>query len=168
LFAHAFIGLLIVAIGIAVDLSPVTTIDRAPGQGFDSPTYRAEIFGIDLAEYWGRYHIDPNFREEFSSFRSVHLPASESDFMAHAHDLQESREHEIDKHWKIQSLVIDGEAISFQTTTHNHERYVFSGRFRLTPKCSLATISFAGQLTKIKDDVVVATTNAEFHKVCGC
>jgi hypothetical protein len=174
LFAHAFIGLLIVAIGINVDdsfpLNPLNDrIGTKTGLSVPDLGYHVEISGIELSEYWGRYHIDSNFREHFQNFRSVDIPASESAFMTAAHDIREISELDAEKHWKLKSLVIEGESITFQTTANNNgESYVFSGTFHLTPRCSIRTVRFEGQLTKIKDDVVVATTNVEFHKVCGC
>ena len=173
LFAHAFIGLVIVAIGIAVqDPFPVYPSGERVGskKGFDDAglTYHVEISGFDLAGHSGRYHVDPNFREEFSNFRSIDLPASESDFMTHAHGLSDTDELETAGHWKIKSLVIEGESVTLQTTAYNDESYVFAGTIRFDVKCSFGTIHLTGQLTKIRDDVVAGTTNVEFHKVCGC
>jgi hypothetical protein len=147
LFAHAFIGLVIVAIGISVEdsfpLNP-TNEPKAKKKGLNDagPTYHAEISGIELAGHSGRYHVDPIFREEFSNFHSIDLPASESDFMAHAHELRDISELKREKLWRIKSLVVESESITFQTTTFEDESYVFSGRFLMQRGARLAPFAF--------------------------
>ena len=173
LFAHAFIGLVLVAIGMSVDAPfQVRPADVRPGmkKGLteQGTTYHIEISGTWLTDRSGRYHIDSNFREEFSNFRTIDVPVDENSFMTSAHNLTGIRELEIEGHWKIKSLLIDGDAITFQTTSHNDESYVFAGTFRLTSKCSIGAVGIEGRLTKVRDDIVVTSMNAEFHQVCGC
>jgi len=161
---------MIIAIGIGVDgpFQPDSiNDDTGNGKGLSeqAPAYHIDISGASMTDSSGRYHIDPNFREGFSNFKSIDIPRSEN--ALDAYDIYDA-EPELVTHWKIMSLVIEGDAIAFQTRSYKNERYVFAGTFRSRPRCSIGTRRFEGQLTRLQDDMVVETMNVEFHQVCGC
>jgi hypothetical protein len=125
------------------------------------------------ASHYPRYHLSSGFDADFESLRYIDLPnLPKNKSLTAWHDRKDEAAAAIYGIGTVgfESLFLKGDEITFRTESVEGEYYIFSGTFRWDSKCgtNVSAPSVNGRLIKMRDEKIVAATDASFQLVWGC